>query len=95
MEKLIGKIEYQTFAEGSKSESQRPFLATENGEKILLYKKNDNPFENTVFSDFEGKNVIVEGEIKENTFVVYEIRHNDEESSVAVENIDESLEETK
>ena len=39
MEKLIGKIEYETFAEGSKSESKRPFLTTENGEKILLYKK--------------------------------------------------------
>lgn len=39
MEKLIGKIEYETFAEGSKSESKRPFLTTENGEKNTFVQK--------------------------------------------------------
>ena len=41
--------------------------------KYFCTKKNDNPFENSGLTDFEGKNVIVEGEIKENTFVIHEI----------------------
>ena len=41
MSKLTGQILYKTFAEGSKSESSRPYICLENGTQILLYKKND------------------------------------------------------
>ena len=77
MEKMITeltvKIKFDNFAADSKSESKRPYLITANGEKILLYKKNDNPFENKGFTDFVDKEVILTGEFNENTFIVSEI----------------------
>ena len=45
----------------------------ENGGQILLYKKNDNPFENNFFSSYEGKKVVMEGELVNGTFVVENI----------------------
>ncbi len=62
MQELTGTIQFKTFAEGTKSESSRPFLCLENGSQILLYKKNDNPFENNAFNGFDGANVTVKGE---------------------------------
>ena len=44
MTTLTGIIQYKIFAEGTKSESSRPYIVLENGSQILLYKKNDNPF---------------------------------------------------
>ena len=73
METLTGKIEYAPYASSSKSESTRPFLITDDGNKILLYKKNDNPFENKGFTAFEGKRVTVHGGLEKDTFVVSEI----------------------
>ena len=60
MTTLSGIIQYKIFAEGTKSESSRPYIILENGSQILLYKKNDNPFENTGFSSYEGQKVLVE-----------------------------------
>ena len=73
MANLIGKIQYKVFAQGTKSESKRPFICFENGTQILLYKKNDNPFENNFFSSYEGQKVLVEGELVNGTFVVENI----------------------
>ncbi|MBQ0052471.1 MAG: hypothetical protein KBT11_10490 [Treponema sp.] len=73
MTKISGTIEYKTFAAGSKSESLKPFILLENGSQILLYKKNDNPFENKGFADFESKKVIVEGELVNGVFEVSSI----------------------
>lgn len=66
---LTGKIIYETFAAGSKSESARPYLETSDGNKILLYKKDDNPFENSSLAEFDGKNARITGEIKDGAFV--------------------------
>lgn len=74
MTTLKGKIEYRTFAEGTKSESQRPYICFENGTQILLYKKNDNPFENKGFTEYEGLEVQVEGELNGGTFVVENVQ---------------------
>ena len=63
MNKFTGTITYQVFAQGTKSESERPYLITEKGDKILLYKKNDNPFENRGFSAYAGRQVVLEGEL--------------------------------
>ena len=60
MTTLSGIIQCKIFAEGTKSESSRPYIVLENGSQILLYKKNDNPFENTGFSSYEGQKVLVE-----------------------------------
>ena len=57
----------------TKSESSRPYIVLENGGQILLYKKNDNPFENNFFSSYEGKKVVMEGELVNGTFVVENI----------------------
>ena len=77
MEKMIteltGKIKFDSFAKETKSESKRPYLIMENGDKILLYKNNDNPFENKGFAEFENKKVLVSGEINDNTFVVTQV----------------------
>lgn len=70
MTKLSGFIQYKTFAEGTKSESSRPYIILENGSQILLYKMNDNPFENKGLLEFEGKNVSVEGELVNGIFEV-------------------------
>ena len=70
MQKLTGKIIFETFAAGTKSESRRPYLCFENGTKILLYKKNENPFENNGFTEYGGKKVTVEGELENGIFCV-------------------------
>lgn len=77
MTKLTGIIEYKVFAEGTKSESSRPFLCFENGTQILLYKKGDNPFENNGFTEFDGKKVTVEGELVNGVFEVISVGESD------------------
>ena len=70
MQKLTGTIHYKLFAEGTKSESQRPYIFLDNGGQILLYKKEDNPFETNGFTAYDGKEVTVEGEFTEGVFEV-------------------------
>lgn len=65
---LIGVVEYKLFAEGTKSESKRPFICLANGTQILLYKKNDNPFENNFFQKFEGMKVTITGDFVNGVF---------------------------
>lgn len=91
MANLIGKIQYKVFAQGTKSESKRPFICFENGTQILLYKKNDNPFENNFFSSYEGQKVLVEGELVNGTFVVENITQHFTENP----KVSESSEETE
>lgn len=77
MTKLTGVIEYKIFAEGTKSESLRPYIVLENGGRILLYKKGDNPFENKGFAGFEGKKIIAEGELVDGVFEVLSVTEGD------------------
>lgn len=74
MANLIGKIQYKFFAQGTKSESKRPFICFENGTQILLYKKDDNPFENNGFLSFEDKTVEVEGDLVNGVFEVTSVK---------------------
>lgn len=73
MQQLIGTVQFKTFGEGTKSESLRPYLCFENGTQILLYKKDDNPFENNAFAEYEGKSITVQGELVNGVFEVEEI----------------------
>lgn len=91
MTTLTGIIQYKIFAEGTKSESSRPYIVLENESQILLYKKNDNPFENTGFSSYEGQKVLVEGELVNGTFVVENITQHFTENP----KVSESSEETE
>ena len=54
METLTGRIEFMLFAKATKGESLQSFLIDKNGNKIRVYKKNDNPFMNNYFTA-EGK----------------------------------------
>lgn len=83
---LKGKIEYKTFAAGTKSESVRPYLCFENGTQILLYKKNDNPFENKGFTEYTDLEVSVEGDLENGTFVVENILTEDSSTETDSEN---------
>lgn len=67
---LTGMIQFLPFATGTKSESFRPYLVDEAGNKTLVFKKNDNPFMNNFFTPLEGKTVCVTGEYSNNAFVV-------------------------
>jgi len=74
MQKLTGEIKYKVFAEGTKSECQRPFVFLENGTQILLYKIDDNPFENDFFRSFENQKVLISGEFNDGVFEVDEAK---------------------
>ena len=63
MNQFTGTVSFELFAQGTKSESERPYLITEKGDKILLYKKNDNPFENRGFAEYADRQVVLEGEL--------------------------------
>ena len=95
MANLIGKIQYKVFAQGTKSESKRPFICFENGTQILLYKKDDNPFENNFFSSYEGQKVLVEGELVNGTFVVENITQHFTENPKVSESSEETETEEK
>lgn len=73
----MGLIRYKLINEGSKSESLKPFLCLANGNQILLYKKDDNPFENKSFKNYENKTVIIEGDFLEDIFIVEKISTED------------------
>lgn len=67
---LTGTVKYLPFAQGTKSESLRPYILLGKGSRILLYKKDDNPFENNFFAAFENQKVRITGEIVNGTFEV-------------------------
>ncbi len=73
---LSGIVIFKNANAGSKSESLQPFLKTEKGEEIHLYKMNSNPFENNDFHTCEGKTIEATGVIKDGTLHVsdYEIQ---------------------
>lgn len=73
---LTGTIQSKLYAQGSKSECMKPYIFLENGSQILLYKENDNPFENNAFTEYEGKNVSVTGEFTDGVFTVNAIDEN-------------------
>lgn len=82
---LTGTVKYLPFAQGSKSESLRPYILLGKGSRILLYKKSDNPFENNFFASFEGEKVRVSGEIVNGTLEA------DSVELLGSENTDETL----
>lgn len=72
---LKGKIVFLKANLGSKSEGEFPYIQLENGENVKIFVESDNPFENDVLSDYEGKTVEAEGEFNENgTFIATELK---------------------
>ena len=77
MEVLEGVVVFLTYAEGTKSESRRPFLYIgRNSDPIRLWVKEDNPFENNKLYGFDGKRVIIKGEINKDVFEISDISVN-------------------
>jgi hypothetical protein len=58
---MEGYILFLPFAEGSKSEGLRPFLVNSSQGVKMLYRKEDNPFENTSLRPFHTKYCRVKG----------------------------------
>ena len=71
---LTGKVIFKLANEGSKSESSQPYLLTSEGQEIHLFLKDSNPFENNQLKQYEDKNITAEGIMKENTFVISDIK---------------------
>jgi hypothetical protein len=59
---LQGIIVFLSSDIGSKSEAKIPFLYVNREKVIRLFKRGDNPFENSTFNDYDGKHVEVQGE---------------------------------
>ena len=74
MEVLEGVVVFLKYSEGTKSESRRPFLYLgRNSDPIRLWKKEDNPFENNMLHEFDGKHVIISGKLNREVFEIEEI----------------------
>lgn len=72
---LRGTIVFELVNAGSKSEGVKPFLYKNRNAKIRVFKKDDNPFENASFNDFDGVRVEVIGSLgRGNVFCVSEIK---------------------
>lgn len=70
-----GIIVFMLCDEKSKSECLQPFLYLGEGKFIRVWKKGDNPFEHASFQSFDGKQVMLIGELDENDeFCVTEIQ---------------------
>jgi len=68
---LSGVIKFEKFAPGTKSESIRPMLISDNGGKTLIKFNGDNPFENIIAKKYENMNITIEGiVINNNLFLV-------------------------
>ncbi|MBR2341356.1 MAG: hypothetical protein IKA72_02990 [Clostridia bacterium] len=63
---MKGKIVFELTNVGSKSQGEFPFLVVEEGKKIKIGFRGDNPFEQPTLHLYEGKDVVVEGEFNEN-----------------------------
>ena len=72
--KMTGTVVFLLENQGSKSECVLPFLYVNREEKIKLFLKGDNPFENTGLLAYDGKSIAVVGKKKRNgTFVIEQI----------------------
>ena len=66
---MKGIIRFRPYAQGSKSESVRPFLEVEGEEPLRLHLEGDNPFSNDGLRSFEDKECEVTGQMdKQNGF---------------------------
>ena len=71
---LTGMVIFKLVNEGSKSEGLQPYLACEDEKEIHLFLKDSNPFENNQLKNYENKTITAEGIIKDNTFIIHEIK---------------------
>lgn len=63
---MKGKIIFELTNIGTKSEFELPFLVLEDGKKVKIGFKGDNPFEQPTLHLYDQKEVLVEGDFNEN-----------------------------
>jgi hypothetical protein len=75
LERIEGRVEIAPYAAGSKSARQhQPFLVTATGERLMLRRYDGPPMRDSVLEKMDGKDVIAEGERRDNLFIAWEIR---------------------
>lgn len=90
---LKGKVVFEFMSSGSKSDGFHPFLILEDGKKVKLALRGDNPFMHTKLKAYNEKNVVVEGEFNDNgKFIATEIS---EDAPLKVEGAKEVAPEAK
>lgn len=73
-ETLSGVVIFQRTNAGSKSEALLPYLYRGKDEPLLpVYLKDDNPFENSGLTAYDGQSVTIVGAIERGKFVITEI----------------------
>ena len=88
---MKGTIIFKESNKQSKSHGFFPYLETEDGNQIKIRMLNENPFENSTLSEYEGKTVEVEGELSDTgTFIAESIREIESETQESVEPSDEA-----
>lgn len=67
MEEIRGKVIVSNKNQGSKSEGETAVLHTANGKKYTLYRSGMLPTNDPFLTAFDNKEIIVKGDIEENT----------------------------
>lgn len=91
---LQGTVIFKLANRKSKSEAVLPYLLLENGDYVKIFALDDNPFENNILREYEGKSVRVEGEYNDtNMFIITEIHEDlaEEEHSGEAEEAAEKI----
>ena len=63
---LKGEIQFLCKNKGSKSEGEYPYIVLDDGKNVKIFMEGDNPFENKILREYEGKVVEAEGEFNDN-----------------------------
>ena len=93
---LQGTVVFRMANLGSKSELGSPYLSVEDGKLVKIRVVGQNPFENTLLKEYEGKYVEVEGEYNDTrTFMITEIREIPTEGEAPSAETEDSLEDLK
>lgn len=73
MEKREGIIIFLPYAKGTKSEGLKPYLYESKGSILQIWKNGDNPFQNDFLNAYDGKHVIIEGNMRNCVFEIENI----------------------
>ncbi|SHK66640.1 hypothetical protein [Fibrobacter sp. UWB12] len=71
---LQGTVIFRQNDCGSKSERVKPFLYCNKDMIVPLFKKGDNPFENNILQEYDGKQVEIIGEVRNDVFEITNIK---------------------
>jgi len=70
VEPLTGTVFRELYAPGSKSERQAVMIRTAEGTKLLLQRRDGNPFADPVMDDLVDKTIEAEGDLTPVSFIM-------------------------